>query len=173
MLVRYYCVLFFSRVINLFQVASKAVNAGGCYSDKSMAGLIIGCDLLFMDPVEGANFIQNDFTLDSTQHEVLKISGNRKFDVVLSDMAPNASGITSMDHDKIIDLSYKALKFALVHSYPGSHFVTKIWAGHGRDKLLGDIAKFYAEAQVIKPKASRTDSAEIYLAGFNFKGLQK
>ena len=126
-----------------------------------------------MEPVEGANFIQSDFTQDSTQSEILKILGSRKFDVILSDMAPNASGISSLDHDKIIDLSYKALKFALIHSYTGSHFVTKIWSGHGRDKLLADIAKFYAEAQAIKPKASRTDSAEIYLAGFNFKGLQK
>ena len=138
-----------------------------------MAGLIIGCDLLFMDPVEGANFIQNDFTLESTQTEILKILGGRKFDVVLSDMAPNASGISSLDHDKIIDLSYKALKFALVNSYPGSHFVAKIWSGRGRDKLLDDITKFFTEAEAIKPKASRSDSAEIYLVGFNFKGLQK
>jgi 23S rRNA (uridine2552-2'-O)-methyltransferase len=88
-------------------------------------------------------------------------------------MAPNASGLASMDHDKIINLSYEVLKFALSHSYPGAHFVTKIWSGHGRDKLLDDLAKFYSDARALKPKASRTDSSEIYLAGFNFKGLKK
>ena len=136
-----------------------------------MAGLIIGCDLLFVDPIEGASFIQSDFML--CMGEILRILGNRKFDLVLSDMAPNASGIVQLDHDKIIDLSYKALKFALVNSYPGSHFVTKIWSGRDRDRLLSDMSKFYSEVQLIKPKASRTDSAEIYLSGFSFKGLQK
>ena len=136
-----------------------------------MAGLIIGCDLLFVDPIEGASFIQSDFML--CMDEILRILGNRKFDLVLSDMAPNASGIVQLDHDKIIDLSYKALKFALDNSYPGSHFVTKIWSGRDRDRLLSDMSKFYSEVQLIKPKASRTDSAEIYLAGFSFKGLQK
>ena len=138
-----------------------------------MAGLIIGCDLLFVDPIEGASFIQSDVMLKSAQDEILRILGNRKFDLVLSDMAPNASGIVQLDHDKIIDLSYKALKFALDNSYPGSHFVTKIWSGRDRDRLLSDMSKFYSEVQLIKPKASRTDSAEIYLAGFSFKGLQK
>ena len=138
-----------------------------------MAGLLIGCDLLFMQPVEGATFLQSDFTSESTQKEILKILGSRKFDVVLSDMAPNASGIPGMDHDKIIDLSYRALKFALVNSYAGSHFVTKIWTGSGQDKLFSDISTFYSEAKLIKPKSSRSESAEIYLVGFNFKGLEK
>ena len=155
------------------QVAAKEINAGGSYSDKLMAGLIIGCDLLFMQPVEGATFLQSDFTSESTQKEILKILGSRKFDVVLSDMAPNASGIGGMDHDKIIDLSYRALKFAIINSYPGAHFVTKVWSGAGQDKLFSDISNFYKEAKLIKPKASRSESAEIYLVGLNFKGLDK
>lgn len=87
-------------------------------------------------------------------------------------MAPNASGVSSLDHVKIIDLSYKALRFALINSYPGAHFVTKIWSGQGKDKLLNDMEKFYADVQLLKPKSSRNDSAEIYLAGFAFKGLE-
>ena len=126
-----------------------------------------------MRPVEGATFIQKDFTLESTQTEILKILGSRKFDLILSDMAPNASGISGMDHDQIVDLSYKALRFAILNSYPGAHFVCKIWSGIRQNKLLSDISNFYDEAELIKPKASRNDSAEVYLVGINFFGLEK
>jgi len=54
----------------------------------------------------------------------------------------------------------------------GSHFVCKIWTGNSQEKLLADISKFYSEAKLLKPKASRAESAEVYLAGFNFKGLE-
>ena len=126
-----------------------------------------------MRPVEGAKFFKKDFTLESTQKEILQTLGSRKFDLILSDMAPNASGISGLDHDKIIDLSYKALRFAIINSYPGAHFVTKIWSGIRQDKFLSDISNFYDQAELIKPKASRNDSAEIYLVGFNFFGLEK
>ena len=109
------------------------------------------------------------------QEKILKVLGTNslRFDTVLSDMAPNASGQRQLDQDRIINLSYLALRFALLHSYKGANFVTKVWTGPGVDNLASDVQKYYTNFERVKPKSSRKESGEIYLVGRDFKGIKE
>ena len=136
----------------------------------------MACDLLDIEPVAGAIlFSRCDFTLVKNQEKILKVLGtdSLKFDAVLSDMAPNASGQRQLDQDRIINLSYLALRFALLHSYKGANFVTKVWTGPGVDNLANDVQKYYTNFERVKPKSSRKESGEIYLVGRDFKGIKE
>jgi len=86
-------------------------------------------------------------------------------------MAPNASGEKCLDHAKLVGMCYNVLKFAVINSYPGGSFVCKLWNCQETEKVLTDVARFYSVAKKFKPKASRIDSAEIYIVAYNFKGL--
>ena len=140
-------------------------------------GIVVGCDLLNIEPVPGAIlFSQCDFTLKESQQRILGVLGEQvrlKFDVVLSDMAPNASGHKDMDHDRILHLSYSALRFALLHSNKESNFVTKVWAGPRVDNLARDLKTFYSKVDRVKPQASRKESGEIYLVAQDFIGIKQ
>ena len=140
-------------------------------------GMVVGCDLLNIEPVPGAVlFSKCDFTLKENQLRILGVLGAQlrpKFDVVLSDMAPNASGQKEMDQDRILLLSYSALRFALLHSYKGSNFVTKVWAGPRVDNLVRDLNTFYSKVERVKPQASRKESGEIYLVAQDFIGIEQ
>jgi 23S rRNA (uridine2552-2'-O)-methyltransferase len=94
-------------------------------------------------------------------------------DAVVSDMAPSPSGMKDFDHELIVKLSYSALNFCLKISNVGGFFLTKIWDGRLREKLENDLKLFYSKVQVVKPKSSRSDSAEIFLLAKDFKGLKK
>lgn len=94
-------------------------------------------------------------------------------DAVVSDMAPSPTGMKDLDHEMIVKLSYSALKFCLKISKVGGFFLTKIWDGGLRGKLENDLKVFYNHVQVVKPKSSRSDSAEIFLLAKDFKGLKK
>ena len=137
--------------------------------------MVLGCDLLHIEPVVGAMlFSRCDFTGTHNQNKLLKAVGtdNPRFDVVLSDMAPNATGQRQIDQDRIISLSYEALRFALLNSYRGGNFVTKVWEGPRVDNLLNDLQKYYKIVERVKPQASRKESGEIYLVGRDFKGIK-
>ena len=139
-------------------------------------GMVVGCDLLDIEPVEGAVLFSNcDFTSKDTHSKILQATTDihSLFDVVLSDMAPNASGQKELDQDRIIALSYSVLRFALLHSNAGANFVTKIWMGPKVENLLKDIKKFYHNVDRVKPMSSRKDSGEIYLVGRDFKGIKR
>lgn len=159
------------------QVAATACNAQGYYSDRSQqymgAGIVVGCDLLDIEPISGVVlFRKSDFTLAETQQKMVEAAGHKSFDVVLSDMAPNASGSKALDSDSIIRLSTLAMRFAILHSRPGGHFVTKIWDGKDKSVLLEQAQRFYEEVEVCKPKASRKDSSELYIIARYFRGLK-
>ena len=140
-------------------------------------GMVVGCDLLDIEPVPGAIlFSKCDFTLKESQQRILGVLGAQvqpKFDVVLSDMAPNASGQKQMDQDRILHLSYSALRFALLHSYKGANFVTKVWTGPRVDNFISDLRKYYSKVERVKPQASRKESGEIYLVAQDFIGIQQ
>ena len=146
-----------------------------------MSGMVVGCDLLHMDPVKGAVlFRRRDFTDPKTQQEMVGALGTtstgaaRKFDVVLSDMSPNASGSSQLDAGAITHLSYLALRFAVTNGHRGSHFVTKIWEEKScREHLIKDAKLFYQQVEVFKPKASRSESSETYVVAKHFKGLEE
>ena len=138
--------------------------------------MVIGCDLLDIEPVPGAILFPNsDFTSRMTHSKIIEASKDlqSRFDVVLSDMAPNASGQRNLDQDRIITLSYSVLRFALLHSNFRANFVTKVWNGPRVDNLLKDMEKFYDIVDRVKPKSSRKESGEIYLVGRGFKGIKK
>lgn len=93
-------------------------------------------------------------------------------DAVLSDMAPLATGAKAMDHEAITNLAYSALRFSVMVSRPGASFLVKIWDGGLASNLQADISKFYEKVKVVKPEASRSDSAEMFLLARQFKGLK-
>ena len=87
-------------------------------------------------------------------------------------MAPNASGSKNLDHERIINLSYLCLRFALLNSFEGANFVTKLWDGWKVQNMLTDLQKYYEVVEKVKPKASRQESGEIYLVARNFRGIK-
>ncbi|PSN49184.1 rRNA methyltransferase 2 [Blattella germanica] len=154
------------------QVAVNKVNSNKKDSKKRV-GQVIGIDLLPIYHIEGATILQNlDFTTDTAQQKVLELLNNRTVDVVLSDMAPNATGIREMDHENIIALAYSVLRFAVQVSSVGASLLIKIWAGRDTKKLENDLARFYENVKPVKPGASRGDSAEMFFLARKFKGLK-
>ena len=122
-----------------------------------------------MAPVSGAELLcGHDITHALTKKKIIEMLGGAEVDAVLSDMAPNATGIKTMDHELIIHLSLAALKFSTMVLKEEGSFLCKIWQG-GDQKLLESLMKRYFECvHLVKPDASRGDSAEIYLHGKNF-----
>ena len=126
-------------------------------------------------------FPRSDFTLPETQQKILdvvstKLYGNTlkrpKFDVVLSDMAPNRSGQNQFDQDRILLLGYTALRFALLHSLKGGNFVTKVLGGPQVDDFIRDLQKYYRDVEQVKPQASRKESSESFLVARDFIGIK-
>lgn len=121
---------------------------------------------------QGATILGNaDFTDPQTQVKVLEKLAGRRVNVVLSDMAPNATGVRHLDYENIINLCYSVLRFAVQISEPGGSLLVKLWQCGQTKQLEIDINKFYRNVKNVKPEASRTDSAELFLLGRHFKGL--
>lgn len=141
---------------------------------ENLEGLVIGIDLEHMMPVHGAFIIhQSDFTSPDTQQKILKILNGRPVDVVLSDMAPRATGQKSLDHEQIVDLCFAVLLFGRKVLRPGGHLVCKLWQGREQQKLESAMGSLFEKVKVAKPASSRTDSAEVFLVGRNFLELKK
>jgi 23S rRNA (uridine2552-2'-O)-methyltransferase len=113
-----------------------------------------------------------DFTTPSAQAQLQELLDGKKVNVVLSDMAPNATGVREMDHENILHLAYSALRFAVQVSCVGGCVLLKIWDGRESSRLEQDIGRFYKQVKVVKPPASRADSAEKFLLARMFKGLK-
>ena len=93
--------------------------------------------------------------------------------MVMSDMAPNACGSHSADHDAIMNLAYSALRFCLTNSALGASFLCKMWSGARNDVFKSDLERFFEEVHVLKPKSSRGDSSELFYLATQFKGVKK
>jgi 23S rRNA (uridine2552-2'-O)-methyltransferase len=122
-----------------------------------------------MAPVPGVTFLQADFTAKSGLEAVRAALGGRKADVVLSDMAPNLSGIAVSDQARSMDLAEIALEFALAHLQPDGAFLVKVFQGAGYDEYLRAMRAAFLKVVVRKPEASRDESAEQYLLGRGLK----
>ncbi len=137
------------------------------------AGAILAVDLLPMDPIEGVTFIQGDFREESVLaqlEQALQTSGaERLLDLVVSDMAPNLSGIDSVDSARMVHLVELALEFAGAHLKPGGALVAKVFHGGGYDELVRAFQARFTVVKKIKPKASRSQSAETFLVGRGLK----
>uniref|UniRef100_A0A146M257 rRNA methyltransferase 2, mitochondrial n=1 Tax=Lygus hesperus TaxID=30085 RepID=A0A146M257_LYGHE len=152
------------------QIAVSKTNSSG--KDKARPkGFVVGLDRLALYPVEGAVLIGGcDFTVPEAERRLLEALDGRKVDVVLSDMAPNATGIKSMDHDAIISLVNKVLRFSEGISADGASLLMKVWEGRFCRELERDVTAVYETARWVKPKSSRSDSAETFILGRGFKG---
>jgi 23S rRNA (uridine2552-2'-O)-methyltransferase len=158
-----------SRVVDLgaapggwSQVAAKRVNA-------PKQGRVIAIDLLEIDPLPGVEFTQLDF-LDPAAPDQLKAMLGGLADVVLSDMAANATGHRKTDHIKIVALVEAAYEFAREVLAPGGTFLAKVLQGGTEASLLGPLKRDFTTVKHIKPSASRSDSAELYLLALGFRG---
>jgi 23S rRNA (uridine2552-2'-O)-methyltransferase len=128
-------------------------------------GTILGLDILPMDPVEGVLFIQGDFREDEVLERLTQALAGRKADVVVSDMAPNLSGIESADTARIAHLVELAVEFARNHLKPEGALVTKVFHGGGYSQLVKLFKETFRVVKPLKPKASRDKSSETFLVG--------
>ena len=126
---------------------------------------VFALDLLPMEPVAGVDFILGDFTEDSVLELLEARLEGARVDVVLSDMAPNLSGVATVDQARSIHLCELALDFAARHLKPGGQFVVKVFQGEGFMDFRKQLEGAFASVQGRKPKASRDRSAEVYLVG--------
>ncbi|MBN8440559.1 MAG: 23S rRNA (uridine(2552)-2'-O)-methyltransferase RlmE [Thauera sp.] len=132
-------------------------------------GKVVALDILPMEAIAGVDFLQGDFTEDAVLAELERRLDGAKLDSVLSDMAPNLSGVSSVDQARSIHLCELALDFASHHLKPGGQFVVKVFQGEGFMEFRKAMEAVFTSVQVRKPKASRDRSAEVYLLG---KGLK-
>jgi 23S rRNA (uridine2552-2'-O)-methyltransferase len=135
------------------------------------AGTVIAIDLLEMEPVSGVTFINGDFTNDTGLEAVEHAMAGRKADLVVSDMAPNMSGIAVSDQARSMDLAEIARDFALLQLKPDGAFVVKIFQGAGYDEYLKSLRVAFVKVVVRKPEASRDESAEQYLLARGLKQM--
>ena len=133
-------------------------------------GFVVGLDLLDIQPLEGALLIKGDFTEDKVLAELMALLQDRPVDLVISDMAPNLSGIKEIDQPLAIYLTELALEFACSTLRPGGALVMKCFEGSGVDELREEIRNNFKQLNNFKPKASRGKSREMYVLGRKFKG---
>ncbi|QIL80716.1 RlmE family RNA methyltransferase [Diaphorobacter sp. HDW4A] len=132
-------------------------------------GVIIGLDLLPMEPIEGVQYIQGDFREESVLAQLQEAVGGRPVDVVVSDMAPNLSGIDSTDAARISHLIELAVDFAVQHLKPDGALVVKLFNGSGYTQLVQLFRDTFKVVKPVKPKASRDKSSETFLVGIGLK----
>ena len=133
-------------------------------------GVVVASDILPMDAIAGVDFVQGDFTEQSVFEELLAVLGDRKADVVISDMAPNMSGMAAVDIPKAMGLVELALDMAQNVLKPGGTFVAKVFQGEGFDQLLRDMRGSFSKVVSRKPDSSRARSREIYQVCKGFRG---
>ncbi|MEP0176739.1 MAG: 23S rRNA (uridine(2552)-2'-O)-methyltransferase RlmE [Paraglaciecola sp.] len=134
------------------------------------SGQLIASDILPMDSIIGAHFIQGDFTEESVYNEILEALDNKKVDVVVSDMAPNLSGVKTTDQYSSIYLVELALDMARNVLKPNGSFCAKVFQGVGYEAYVKDVRTSFNKVVIRKPEASRPRSREVYVVGKGFKG---
>jgi 23S rRNA (uridine2552-2'-O)-methyltransferase len=132
-------------------------------------GRVVAVDLLDMTAVAGVTFIRGDFGEDAVLAQVEQAIGGGGVDLVLSDMAPNISGVASVDQARSVGLAELALDFAVNHLKPQGNFLVKVFQGSGFEALVADIRRKFVQVMIRKPDASRSRSSEVYVVA---KGLK-
>jgi 23S rRNA (uridine2552-2'-O)-methyltransferase len=142
------------------QVARDRVGPGG---------RVVATDILPMDELAGVEFIQGDFREEAVLQTLLDRLGGRVADLVISDMAPNISGVDAVDQPRAMVLAELALDMAGRVLKPGGTFVMKLFQGEGSDAFIMDVRKRFTKVSVRKPKASRPRSREVYIVAVAHK----
>jgi 23S rRNA (uridine2552-2'-O)-methyltransferase len=148
--------------------APKEAGAGGAATGQ-LNGTIIALDLLDFESIDGVHFIQGDFREDAVLNQLREAVGDRPVDVVISDMAPNLSGIESSDSARIAHLIELAIDFAQNHLKKDGALVCKVFHGSGYSQWVELFRAHFRVVKPIKPKASRDKSAETFLVGIGLK----
>lgn len=126
-------------------------------------GRIVASDILPMDSIAGVEFVQGDFREDSVLEALLATLGERKADLVMSDMAPNMSGMDAVDQPRAMDLADLTFDLAQRVLAPEGNMVAKLFQGEGFDTYVGALKQSFNSVIVRKPKASRPRSREVYV----------
>ena len=148
--------------------APKDAGVGGA-AVGALNGTIIALDVLDFDPIEGVSFIQGDFRENSVLLRLEEMLDGRRVDVVVSDMAPNLSGIQASDAARVVHLVELAVDFAQNHLTPQGALVCKVFHGGGYSELAALFKTTFRSVKAIKPKASRDKSSETFLIGIGVK----
>jgi 23S rRNA (uridine2552-2'-O)-methyltransferase len=127
------------------------------------AGKVFALDILEMEPLPGVEFILGDFTEEDALLQLEQALGEKRVDLVMSDMAPNMSGMAAVDQARAMYLAELALEFVKSHLKPGGDFMVKLFQGADFDAFVRQVRTLFRKVQVIKPKASRPRSKEVYL----------
>lgn len=137
-------------------------------------GLVVGIDLQKTRPVEGARFLQGDFTHQDARERVsalLAEAGRSDLDAVVSDMAPEMSGNYGLDQARSVHLSMLALEFADKHLKEGGFFVCKVFEGADFQEIREAVRKRFKSVKQVHPAASRKQSSEVFLVGMKYRGV--
>ena len=143
------------------QVAGKLVGA---------KGRVLATDILHMDPIKNVDFIQGDFTDEAVVAQLLEWLGGGKFDLIVSDIAPNITGIDSADQASSMYFLELALDTVRQTLKPGATFVAKMFQGSGSDQYVKELRSSFDKVLIRKPAASRAESREVYIVAKGFKG---
>ena len=133
-------------------------------------GWVIATDILPMDSLENVDFIQGDFTDDKVFQQLLDMLDGRQPDLVISDIAPNISGVAVADQAAAMYLVELTLDMVRQVLKPGGNYVVKVFQGDGSDQFLKDMRTSFDKVMIRKPDASRSRSREVYMVGKGFKG---
>ena len=141
--------------------------AGNLVGEK---GRVLASDILPMDPLDNVDFIQGDFTDDGVFQQILDKLAGRQPDLIISDIAPNISGVAAADQASSMYLVELVLDMVRQVLKPNGNFVAKVFQGEGSDEFLKDVRTSFEKVVIRKPEASRPRSREVYLVGKGFKG---
>lgn len=134
-----------------------------------LQGRVVASDLLDMDAVEGVQFVMGDFTEQATADQISDALGEHGADIVLSDMAPNLTGVASTDQARSMALAELALDMARHVLRPGGSFAVKVFQGTGFDAYVRELRSQFGQVKVRKPEASRSRSREVYLVATDYR----
>ncbi|MES9843726.1 MAG: 23S rRNA (uridine(2552)-2'-O)-methyltransferase RlmE [Candidatus Sedimenticola sp. PURPLELP] len=141
------------------QIAEKLVGA---------KGRVVALDILPMDSLAGVDFIQGDFREEEALQQLRELLNGQAVDLVISDMAPNVTGMNAVDQPRAIYLCELALEFAREVLKPGGSLVVKVFQGEGFDEYMRELRSSFGKVVTRKPKASRSRSREVYLVAGNY-----
>lgn len=148
--------------------APRLAGTGGA-AEGELDGTIIALDLLPMEPVAGVTFIQGDFREEAVSRTLAETLAGRAVDVVVSDMAPNLSGVEVADAARMAHLVELAVEFAVMHLKPQGVLICKVFHGSGYSQLAQLFKQTFQVAKPVKPQASRDKSAETFLVGMKLR----
>ncbi|XP_071039941.1 rRNA methyltransferase 2, mitochondrial [Parasteatoda tepidariorum] len=141
--------------------------------EEEKQGIVISVDLQHIMPIKGAIIIsESNFTEPSVQQKISELLPGGKADVILSDMAPKASGMSHIDSVEILKLVYSALSFAVLTLKKRGVFLCKVWDSNEVETLYSNLQNLFTTVKRIKPKASRSDSSELFILAKGFKGIK-